>query len=49
MHSLIDGVFGLGHVIDADRLHTTDENVSAIKEVPRPQNITELKVVLINY
>ena len=32
--------------IDADGLHPIEKMVRAIKEVPRPQNITELKLFL---
>ena len=48
MHSKIEY---LGHIIDADGLHPTKKKVRAIKEAPRPQNITELKLFLgiINY
>ena len=41
----------LGDIIDADGLHPTEERVKAIKEAPKPQNITELRSFLdiINY
>ena len=32
----------LGHVIDKDGLHPTQEKVRAIKEVPTPRNVEEL-------
>ena len=32
----------LGDIIDADGLHPTEEKVKAIKEAPKPQNVTEL-------
>ena len=34
----------LGHVIDKDGLHPTEEIVQAIKDAPRPTNVTELRV-----
>lgn len=41
----------LGHVIDEQGLHPTEEKVKAIKEAPRPKNISELRAFLgiINY
>ena len=41
----------LGHIIDKDGLHPTQEKVRAIKEAPQPQNITQLRsfLGLINY
>lgn len=41
----------LGHVIDEHGLHPSPEKVQAIKEAPRPSNVTELKSFLgfVNY
>ena len=41
----------LGHVIDKDGLHLTEEKIQAIKDTPRPTNVTELRAFLgiINY
>ena len=41
----------LGHVIDKDGLHPTQEKVCAIKEVPTPRNVEELRsfLGLVNY
>lgn len=41
----------LGHVIDKDGLHPTQEKVRAIKEAPTPRNVEELRsfLGLINY
>ena len=41
----------LGHQIDKDRLHPTDEKVTCIKQAPTPSTITELKAFmgLLNY
>ena len=41
----------LGHVIDKEGLHPTQEKIQAIKEAPRPRNVTELRsfLGLINY
>ncbi len=41
----------LGHRIDSEGLHPTDEKVRAIKDAPAPRNITELRsfLGLINY
>ena len=41
----------LGHIIDENGIHPTDEKVRAIKEAPRPTNVTELRAFLgiINY
>ena len=36
----------LGHVIDEHGLHPTEEKLSAIKEAPKPKNITELRAFL---
>ena len=48
---LRDRIVYLGHAIDADGLHPTEDKVKAIKEVPKPRNITELRSFLgiINY
>ena len=41
----------LGHVTDKDGLHPTEEKIQAIKDAPRPTNVTELRAFLgvINY
>ena len=41
----------LGHIIDKDGLHPTEEKVRAIKEAPKPRNISELRLFfgIINY
>ena len=41
----------LGHRIDKDGLHPTDEKVECIKQAATPRNITELKAFmgLLNY
>ena len=41
----------LGHIIDGDGLHPTDEKVTALKEAPPPTNLTELRSFLgiVNY
>ena len=41
----------LGHIIDGDGLHPTDEKVTALKEAPPPTNLTELLSFLgiVNY
>ena len=41
----------LGHVIDSQGLHPTKEKVRAIREAPRPQNVSELRAFLgiLNY
>ena len=41
----------LGHCIDKDGLHPTEDKVKCIKEVVTPQNVTELKAFLglVNY
>ena len=36
----------LGHCIDAERLYSTADIVDAIRQVPTPQNYTELKAYL---
>jgi len=33
----------LGHIIDKDGLHPTEEKVRAIREAPKPQNVNELR------
>ena len=33
----------LGHVIDKDGLHPSQEKVRAIQQAPEPRNVTELK------
>lgn len=41
----------LGYKIDHEGLHPTEEKTRAIKEAPRPQNVSELRVYLglLNY
>ena len=41
----------LGHQIDKDGLHPTEEKVTCIKQAPTPSTITELKAFmgLLNY
>jgi len=41
----------LGHTIDEEGLHPTDEKVAALKEAPTPTNVTELRSFLgiVNY
>ena len=34
----------LGHQIDGEGIHPTNENVKVLKRAPRPRNVTELKV-----
>ena len=43
---LCDSVVYLGHRVDADGLHTTDQKVEAVKKAPRPQNVQELRSFL---
>ena len=48
---LRDSVEYLGHLIDADGLHTTDSKLKAINEAPSPTNTQELRAFLglLNY
>ena len=48
---LEDSVEYLGHRIDAEGLHTTQGKLVAIREVPTPQNVTQLRsfLGLLNY
>ena len=41
----------LGHVIDAEGLHPTNDKIAALKEAPTPTNVTELRSFLgiVNY
>ena len=41
----------LGHVIDHEGLHSTEEKIKAIKEAPTPRNVSELRSFLgiVNY
>ena len=41
----------LGHIIDAEGLHPTEEKVKAIREAPKPKNVGELRSFLgiLNY
>ena len=41
----------LGHVVDAEGIHPTEEKVKAIKEAPAPTNVTQLRsfLGLVNY
>ena len=36
----------LGYTIDEDRLHPTEEKLQAIRDVPSPKNVTQLKFYL---
>ena len=36
----------LGHVIDGDGLHSTDEKLKAVQDAPRPKDVTALKSFL---
>ena len=36
----------LGHVIDAEGLHPTEDKVRAIRDAPAPQNVTQLRSFL---
>ena len=36
----------LGHVVDANGLHATDDKVKAIVDAPRPKNVAELRSFL---
>ena len=36
----------LGHVVDAKGLHTSDDKIKAVRDFPRPTNLTELKSFL---
>ena len=48
---LASSVEYLGHVIDKNGLHPSSEKIRAIREAPKPKNVTELKsfLGLINY
>ena len=48
---LLPQVEYLGHVIDGQGLYPTEEKVKAIKDAPRPKNVSELRAFLgiINY
>ena len=50
-HFMTPSVEYLGHRIDRDGLHTTDEKIQAIRDAPNPRNVTELRsfLGLINY
>ena len=37
----------VGHIIDKDGLHLTEDKVRAIKEAPKPRNISELRSFLV--
>ena len=43
---LCDSVEYLGHRLDAEGLHTTDQKVEAVKRAPRPRNVRELRSFL---
>ena len=43
---LLPQVEYLGHVIDGQGLHPTEEKVKAIKDAPRPKNVSELRAFL---
>ena len=36
----------LGHVVDSDGLHTSDDKIKAVRDFPRPTTVTELKSFL---
>ena len=36
----------LGHVVDANGLHTSDDKIAAVKNFPRPSSVTQLKSFL---
>ena len=42
----MDSVEYLGHVINAEGLHTTDEKVKAILQAPEPKNVQEMRSFL---
>ena len=48
---LRDQVEYLGHIIDAQGLHPTEEKIAAIKNAPPPKNVNELRSFLgiLNY
>ena len=50
-HFMTPSVEYLGHRIDRDGLHPTDEKVRAIRDAPNPRDVTELRsfLGLINY
>ena len=39
----------LGHCIDAEGIHPTDDKLKAITQAPIPKNVQELRSFLINY
>ena len=43
---MLPSVVFLGHKIDAQGLHPLPEKVKAIKEVPKPRNVSELKLYM---
>ena len=45
-HFMLSSVVFLGHKIDAQGLHPLLEKVKAIKDVPKPRNVSELKSYL---
>ena len=48
---LSDNVIYMGHMIDENGLHTTDEKINAVANAPSPTNVSELRsyLGLINY
>ncbi len=36
----------MGHTVDGDGIHTTDDKISAIKNFPQPQNIEKVRYFL---
>ena len=42
-HFMLPSVVFLGHKIDAQGLHPLPEKVKAIKDLPKPRNVSELK------
>ena len=46
---MVSSVKYLGHIIDANELHPAPDKLKAVKNVPKPQNVTELKAYLTYY
>ena len=40
---LLDCIEYLGHLIDAQGLHPTQEKITAVTKAPRPQNVSQLR------
>ena len=43
---MVSSVKYLGHIIDANGLHPAPDKLKAVKNAPKPQNVTELKAYL---